>query len=511
MLQCDGELSVGDPDKGNLLVQGDNLLALKALLPYYAGKVKCIYIDPPYNTGEQKWTYNDNVDSPDIRKWLGQVVGKEADDLSRHDKWLCMMYPRIQLLVQFLRKDGFLCISLDDTELPRFRLIMDEILPPNNYVCTMIWKSRRNLDNRSLHNVSVDHEYVVVFQAGCGAFRGSAKDMNKYSNPDSDPRGPWMSDNLVGLATKDRRPNLHYDLTNPETNITYPCPAKGWRYSPETMATKIQEGRIIWPAKPSGRPRHKKFVADLRNDYAGFSSLLDCGNTNEGTEEVARIMGGEVFIFPKPRSLVQTIIEQTTADDDIILDSFAGTGTTGHAVLAQNNADGNNRRFILVEMDAEIANRITSERIKRVISGYSYTDNVGKCKRIEGLGGGFRYCKLGEPLFDEEGKIRPGVKFPELAAHVFFTETGSPIPISVSGKTPFLGTHENKAVYLLFNGVLGDKRPRGGNVLTSEVLRDFPPHDGMKIIYGEGCRLGAERLRREGIVFKQVPYQIKVS
>lgn len=511
LLHCDPELSVGDPDSGNLLVQGDNLLALKALLPYYAGKVKCIYIDPPYNTGEQKWTYNDNVNSPEIRKWLGETVGKEAEDLSRHDKWLCMMYPRLQLLVQFLRPDGFLCVSLDDTEVSRFRVLMDEVLPPNGYVATTVWKSRRNLDNRSTHNVSVDHEYVVVYQGGKGAFRGSAKDMNKYANPDNDPRGPWMSDNLVGLATKDRRPNLHYDLVNPATGIVYPCPAKGWRYSQDTMAQKIAEDRIIWPSKSTGRPRHKKFVADLLNDYAGFSSLIDCGNTNEGTEEVARIMGGEAFIFPKPRSLVQTLIEQTTGENDIVLDSFAGTGTTGHAVLAQNMLDGGHRRFILIEMDVDIANQITSERLRRVSTGYSYIDNLGKQKNIDGLGGGFRYCKLGEPLFDEAGHIRDGVKFPELAAHVFFTETGSPIPATASGKTPLLGHHENKAVYLLFNGVLGDKRPNGGNILTSEVLRNLPQYDGMKIIYGEGCRLGPERLRREGIVFKQVPYEIKVS
>ncbi|RLD04907.1 MAG: site-specific DNA-methyltransferase, partial [Chloroflexota bacterium] len=431
LLRCDPELSVGDPGSGNLLIQGDNLLALKALLPYYAGKVKCIYIDPPYNTGDEKWTYNDKVTSPLMSEWLGKVVGREAEDLSRHDKWLCMMYPRLNLLVKLLSPDGFLFISLNDVEHARFKLMMDEILSPESYITTLIWKSRRNLDNRSLHNISVDHEYVLVYRNGDARVRGSEKDMSKYSNPDNDPRGPWMSDNLVGLATKDRRPNLHYDLINPETGDVYPPPDKGWRYSRQTMAQKIKEGRILWPSKITGRPRHKKFSADLQDAFAGFSSFIQCGNTNEGTEEVSRIMGGEKFIFPKPRSLVQNLIEQTTSNTDFILDSFAGTGTTAHAVLAQNKEDGMNRRFILVEMDTNIAGLITRERIKRVIDGYSW-DYQGDKRYTEGLGGGFRYCTLDAPLFGADGQIRSEVTFSELARHVFFTETGEPLPAQTS-------------------------------------------------------------------------------
>jgi len=367
LLRCNDALSVGEPGSGNLLVQGDNLIALKALLPYYAGQVKCVVIDPPYNTGEQGWTYNDSVSSPEMRNWLGKVVGKEAEDLSRHDKWLCMMYPRMQLLVKFPSSDGFLFVCLDEVEIARFRLMMEEILPPDKYISTLIWKSRRNLDNRSLHNVSSDHEYVVAYRMGNNAFRGQEKDMDKYSNPDNDPRGPWMSDNLVGLATKDRRPNLHYDLVNPATGDIYPRPAKGWRYSQDTMAQKINEGRILWPASNSGRPRHKKFAADLKSEFAGFSSFIECGNTNEGTEEVSRIMGGEQFIFPKPRTLIQALLQQTTSEGDLILDSFGGTGTSAHAVMAQNAEDGGSRHFIIVEMDQNICKTVTRERLKRVI------------------------------------------------------------------------------------------------------------------------------------------------
>jgi site-specific DNA-methyltransferase (adenine-specific)/adenine-specific DNA-methyltransferase len=500
LLRCDNSLSCGDPDSGNLLVEGDNLLALKALLPYYAGQVKCIYIDPPFNSGEQKWTYNDHVDSPEMRKWLGKVVGGEAEDLSRHDKWLCMMYPRMQLLIQFLKPDGMLFISLDDTEISRFRIMMEEILPQDRFVATLIWKSRRNIDSRHKQNVSEDHEFVLAYHGGKSAFRGSTKDLSKYNNPDNDPRGPWMSDNLVGLASKERRPNLHYDLVNPDTGDVYACSPKGWRYSQETMAEKIAEARIMWPKNKSGRPRHKKFLSDLENEFMGFSSFVECGNTNEGTEELQHIMnGGGSFIFPKPRSLVETLIDQVTQKGEIVLDIFSG------------NRDGLNRKFILIEMEPQICEKITTKRLSAAINGYSYKGVKDKNIEIKGLGGGVRYCRLDKPLFDETGKIGETVKFADLAAHVFFTETGGPIPKRTNGASPFLGTAKGTGYYLLFNGILGDKTPDGGNVLTGKVLAGLPKHKGPKVIFGEGCRLGDARLRREQITFKQLPYEIKVS
>jgi len=388
--------------------------------------------------------------------------------------------------------------------------------------------------------------------------------LKKYSNPDNDLRGLWMSDNLVGLATKERRPNLHYDLVNPETGDVYPCPEKGWRYSKETMAQKIKEGRIIWPSRKGGRPRHKKFVADLQSEHGGFSSFVECGNTNEGTEEVSQIMGGEQFIFPKPRSLIQTLLRQTTSGDDIILDSFAGTGTTAHAVLALNSEDGDNRRFILVEMEPPIARNITAERLRRVIEGYEFTGTDGvllfekkltvtafrksseildemefiieehrdrydcfeRCvengkitlygkKNVKGfkkgLGGGFRFCELGPTLFDAQGQIRDAVSFTDLAHHVFFTETGEPLPQSGTPETPLLGAVNGVAVYLLYNGVLEDRSKEGGNVLTQDVLATLPLHDGPKVIYGNGCMLSDAYLQQAGITFRQIPYEVKVS
>ncbi len=501
------ELSVGEPGAGNLIVQGDNLVALKALLPYYAGQVKCVCIDPPYNTGEQTWTYNDQVNSPLISDWLGKTVGKEIDDLCRHDKWLCMMYPRLQLLLKFLRKDGFILICIDDVELYRLKLVMDELLPPDRFVGTFVWKSRRNLDSRHKANVSTDHEYVLVYRGPDASLRGAMKDKTKYTNPDKDPRGDWMSDNMVGLATKDRRPNLHYDLVDPATGINYGCPDKGWRYSTDTMAQKIRENRVIWPKSPNGRPRHKKFLAELESDFTGFSSIIECGNTNEGTEEVAGIMGASPFIFPKPRSLIESLIEQTTDKDSLILDSFAGSGTTGHAVLNLNKADGGHRKFILVEMEAKIARDITAERVKRVAQGYTNA----KGEKVEGLGGGFRFCELGETLFDEHGQIKSSVRFADLARHVYFTETGEPLPRERVLKSPLLGECRGVGIYLLFNGILGDKSANGGNILTRAVLAQLPKFDGQKVIYCAGCLLGKDRLQAERIIVRQTPYEIKVS
>jgi site-specific DNA-methyltransferase (adenine-specific)/adenine-specific DNA-methyltransferase len=275
------------------------------------------------------------------------------------------------------------------------------------------------------------------------------------------------------------------------------------------MAQKIREDRIIWPKSPSGRPRHKKFMFELDSEFTGFSSLIECGNTNEGTEEVADIMGSQPFIFPKPRSLFQTLLEQATEKDSLILDSFAGSGTTGHAVLSLNKQDGGNRRFILIEMEPKIARAVTVERVRRVAQGYRNT----KGERVKGLGGGFRFCELGEPLFDENGKIREAVSFGALARHVYFTETGEPLPRErVSKKTPLLGiTSNGVAVYLLYNGILNDKSVAGGNVLTSATMALLPAHTGPQVVYAAGCRFSPARLKREGIVFKQIPYAIQMQ
>ena len=510
LLKDAADLSVGEVGSGNLLVEGDNLVALKALLPYYAGQVKCIYIDPPYNTGNEGWIYNDNVNSPEIRKWLGKAVGGEIEDLSRHDKWLCMMYPRLCLLRELLSNEGAIIVSIDSNEISFLRLLMDEIFSPSCFVAELIWKSRQHLDSRSKNGISLDHEYLLVYEKRKGnvSFRGKERDTTKYKNPDNDPRGPWMSRSILGLATAAQRPNLHYELIDPRTGHVYPCSsATGWRYSKETMNELISEGRILFPKKPSGRPREKVFEGNLQKSHTGFPSIIDGIFTDEGTYAMREILGSQIFSFPKPPRLVETLVEQVaTEKDSIVLDSFAGSGTTGHAVLQLNKQDGGNRRFILVEMDSNICRNVTAERLRRVCQGYERPDGI----KVEGLGGGVRFCRLGTACFDEYGRINAEVSFSDLARHIFFTETGEPIPKQAKDSNPLIGIYKGTAVYLLYNGILKDKQPNGGNVLTQAALNILPKHDGPKVIYGTACRFSPVRLKRENIVFKQIPYEIRV-
>ena len=249
---------------GNKIIHGDNLEALKALLPEYEGRIKCIYIDPPYNTGNESWVYNDNVNDPKLKRWLGQVVGKEAEDLTRHDKWLCMMYPRLKLLHKLLADDGAIFISIDDNEVFLLKLCCDEIFGKNNFIAPLIWKSRQSVDARNKTGISNDHEYIFVYGKGnMTTFKGVEKDLTKFDNPDNDERGPWRSADLTGIATQQQRPNLHYDLIDPSTNIVYVCPDKGWRYDRNSMSKRIEEGRIIFPKNKTGRPRNKIFMNEM--------------------------------------------------------------------------------------------------------------------------------------------------------------------------------------------------------------------------------------------------------
>ena len=498
LLHCDKALSAGDTDARNLLVQGDNLLALKALLPYYAGKVKCIYIDPPYNTGNENWVYNDNVNSPEIRRWLEKTVGKEGEDLSRHDKWLCMMYPRLALLKEFLSEDGAIFISIDDNEVQNLRMMMDEVFGGQYFVAQCSWQKAYSprMDAKS---VSWDHDYVVVFA------RSPETQLRRLSFVQDAGQFGWV-DETSGHHYRRRqwrkegsgarradRPNLFYSIIAPDGSEVLPIRPDGsegrWRGNKIYFDSLAAANEIDWVRQPNSWQIYvKQFAtAESTKPPSTWWPSDEFGHNHEAAEEIRNILGAQRFPTPKPTRLIRRILEIATDKDSLILDSFAGSGTTGHAVLALNKADGGNRRFILVEMDEKICRDVTAQRLTRVIDGYG---------DVPGLGGGFRFCTLGQPLFDEHGQIRDGVAFADLAAHIFFTETGSPIPNRASGKSPLLGVHDGKAVYLLFNGVLGDKRVNGGNVLTAEVLRKLPAHDGPRIIYGEGCRQCEARIRR---------------
>lgn len=505
LLEADPELSHGDPASGNLIVEGDNLHALKALLPRYAGKVKCICIDPPYNTGNEGWVYNDNVNAPEIVRWLGQTVGKEAEDLSRHDKWLCMMYPRLVLLRQFLRPDGIILVCLDENEIGHLRLLMDEIYGRSNCLGTIVWNTR-NTDNRVKTNFSHDHEYIVVYGATAEAtLEGRVIDRANFKNQDDDIRGPYVTDPLTGKATAAERPNLHaYSMRQPGTdNVWMPDPAKGWITDETGYLKLLRDNRIWWPPNPaSGKPRKKRFLSETSLRMPAGSFWADF-KSQSGAKELDDVMGKRLFAFPKPGAVIQRIIDHCVPPGGLVLDSFAGSGTTAHAVLKQNAEDGGNRKFILVEMEPHIARDITAERVRRVAGGYTNA----KGEHVEGLGGGFQYCRLSkEPLFDATGAVREDVTFAQLAEFVWFAETGT--GFTGKAKSPLLGVHEGVAVYLLYNGILKDRTVDGGNVLTAPVLALLPPHAGPKVIYAAANRLGAPRLQRERIVFKQTPYAL---
>jgi len=510
------KLSVGD-DSGNLLVQGDNLEALKALLPYYAGQVKCIYIDPPYNTGNEGWVYNDNVNSPEMKAWLGKVVGGEAEDLSRHDKWLSMIYPRLKLLRDMLSADGVIFVSIDDNELFFLKNALDEIFGAGNFKTCITWQRKYSVSN-NFKGIATIVDYLLVYskteQFQNNLLPRTEESIARYSNPDNDPRGPWKAVDYLNQASPEQRPNLCYPITNPNTGEVIKNTKKAWKYEPEVYEIHVRENRLWWGIKGTNRvPALKLFLLEVRQGLTPHNwwSHEDAGHTDEAKKEIERILGANSFDTPKPVRLIQRILQIATNSGDLILDSFAGSGTTGHAVLKQNSEDGGNRRFILVEMDSNIAQTITAERLKRVAEGYNFKDSRGNKKKEKGLTGGFRYCELGVTLFNADGQIREEVKYSDLAQHVYFIETGQPLPQNAKKHYPLLGVSNGIAVYLLYNGILKDKKANGGNVLTRAMLQSLPKHEGSKTIYGTGCLLSEEKLRELGITFRQIPYEVKAS
>lgn len=371
----------------NLYIEGDNLEVLKLLQIAYYRKVKMIYIDPPYNTGND-FVYEDDFADP-IAKYkevTAQTTKSNPETMGRyHTNWLNMMYPRLRLAANLLRDDGVIFISIDDNEMHNLRKLCDEVFGEENFVVQLIWKSRQNKDNRNISGASIDHEYIICYtkQSGQRVFRGTERKTDQYTNPDNDSRGAWTSANMVGLATADARPNLHYDLINPDTGINYGCPAKGWRYDRKTMQRLINEGRILWPETPEGRPRKKAFLDELSDNLPGFSSIIQEGiYTNTATKEITFLFRGHRFDFPKPVDLIKIVVEQYTSvdDNDIIIDFFSGSATTAHAVMQLNAEDGGNRRFIMVQLP-----ELCDEKSEAFKSGYKNICEIGK-ERIRRAG-----------------------------------------------------------------------------------------------------------------------------
>jgi adenine-specific DNA-methyltransferase len=462
---------------GNLIIEGDNLLALKALLPTHAGRIKCVYIDPPYNTGNEGWIYNDNLTQPQFKEWIGKEVGNEGEDATRHDKWCCMMYPRLSLLWELLDVDGVLLVSIDDNEVHALRSILDEVFgdgspgdTESNFMGTLTWKTR-NTDNRIKTNLSVDHEYVLVYRkTPSGAWNGRVIDRSDFENPDKDPNGPWVDDPLLGVATAAQRPNLHYVVVNPDTRDKYdPDPSRGWRVEPDVMQELIRTNRIWWPSDPNtGKPRKKRYLSEA-SERMPESSFWSDVRGRSGADEVDQILGKRLFDFPKLKDFMTRLLDVSCDKDAIILDCTAGSGTTAHATLALNKQDGGNRQFILAQQkhdskrhEAEglnICESVTARRVRGAIKGYSYV----KPKKggglttvtVAALGGSFTYSRVGDALFSEYrdlGEILPS--FDDIAKYIFYTETSQEAkPKNFVKKTGFIGATEaagGTSFYLLY-------------------------------------------------------------
>jgi DNA modification methylase len=487
----------------NLIVEGDNLKALKALLPAYHGKVKCIYIDPPYNTGNEGWAYNDNVSSPMLQEWLGKTVDRE--DLTRHDKWCCMMLPRLKLLREFLTDDGAIFVSIDDNEVHRLRCLMDEVFGEDCFLGEICWKTR-NTDNRIKTNLSRDQEYILVYgRQPETSLRGRVIDRSGFQNPDKDPRGAYVTDPLTGKATAADRPNLHFDILNEATGDVFsPDSSRGWITDRAGIERLKKEGKIWWPPNPrSGKPRKKRFLSET-SERMPFSSFWSDLKGQSGADEVDQIFGKRVFAFPKALEVIHQILDFATDKDSIVMDSFAGSATTAHAVLGLNNEDGGKRRFVLVECE-DYADSITAERVRRVANGLpAAKDEALKA----GLGGTFSYFKLGRALQLKailEGKSLPD--FESLARYVFFTATGEEFNANqIDRATGFIGASRHHDVFLLYTEDAGQLKQLA---LTLDAARALPSVSGKpKLVFAPTKYLDDSFLDRLRITFCQLPFQI---
>ena len=490
-----------DNGSENMIIHGDNLDALKALLPRFEGRVKCIYIDPPYNTGNEGWVYNDNVNDPKIRKWLGEVVGKEGEDLSRHDKWLCMMYPRLKLLQRLLSEDGAIFISIDDNEQANLRLLCNEILGEANFVAQMVWQKRTSPDAR--RKISTGHEYVVVYVKNASKsldeFRKLTWDQESaknYRNPDNDPRGPWISTDCTaqaGHGTKDQ----FYTMITPAGRVIELPDSLCWRFTKRRMDEEIAAGRIWFGADGKGVPRKKTYLSESegRNLWTWWTNT-EVGHTQEATKEITKIFGATaMFDYPKPVRMLQRIIQIASDSDSIILDSFAGSGTTAHAVLNMNKADGGKRKFILVEM-MDYADTITAERVKRVIQGYG----DGK-KAVEGTGSDFSFYDLGPALLLPNGNLNEAVGVEKIREYVYFTDTKSRLPEAHTDEPYYMGVHVNSAYYFYYER-------ENVTTLNRDFLHTIKTNADAYVIYADLCMLSEAELEKYHITFKKIPRDI---
>lgn len=552
-----------DNGSENMIIHGDNLLALKSLLPKYEGKIKCIYIDPPYNTGNENWVYNDNVNDPHIQRWLHQVVGKEGEDLSRHDKWLCMMYPRLKLLQRLLAEDGVIFISIDDNEQANLKLICDEIFGAGNFVTNLIWEKKFSRANDAKY-FSEQHDHILIYAKQKNLFflnklPVEEEQTSRYKNPDNDPRGAWQSIAYNCNKNADERPNLYYPVINPNTGKEiWPDRTRVWSYTKDRHEENVANNLVYWGADGRGKPRFKKFL-DTQSGLVPMTIWKTdfAGDNQFSRKEYRAIFGTDAFDFstPKPTKLIQRILQIATNKDSIILDSFAGSGTTAHAVLDMNKADGGNRKFICIEM-MDYADTITSERVKRVINGYKaeedkeellydeelkpsnlnnapqmladakaakkaakesgaydsvgnpkIVDNhlqvIGKIKATEeivGTGGSFSYYELGEPLLVDD-KLNNAVSTEKIREYIYYMETKQALPEAAADEPMLLGVHHGAAYYFNYE-------KDASTTLNAAFLKSIKTQAEAYVIYADTCVLSENKLQQFHITFKKIPRDI---
>lgn len=467
----------------NLLIQGDNLQALKSLVPFYAGKVKCIFIDPPYNT---------------------MSAFEHYDDKLEHSQWLSMMYPRLVLLRELLAENGSIWVTIDDNEAHYLKVLMDEVFGRKRFIANCVWQKRYARDNNAA--IGSSHDHLLVYAMNPDKFRTDRnrveiddKTRAAYRNPNKDPKGPWR---LVPMNGAGLRPNQQYPVTTPSGKVVYPPEGRHWSVLEDKFKALVAEGKVFFGKNGDSAPGLIRYISEVEGLVPwSWWPHDEVGNNDQAKKEIHEIFGASnAFDTPKPEALLQRVVHIATNPGDIVLDSFLGSGTT--AAVAHKMG----RRWIGIEMgDHAVTHCIP--RMRKVIEG----EQGGISQSVSWTGGGgFRFCTLGDPAFDTDGRINPEVRFATLAAFVWQYETGTPSKDTFD--KPLLGIHNGVAYYLLYNGILGDRRPAGGNVLTNAVLqavKEIYPHDGPKVIYGETCRLGEAKLAAEQITFQQIPYDVR--
>ncbi len=490
MLEAVPELDGGNGDPANMLIKGDNLDALKALLPFYAGRVKCIYIDPPYNT---------------------QSAFEEYDDNLEHAKWLAMIYPRLVLLRELLAEDGSIWVSIDDNEGHYLKVVMDEIFGRRNFIASPVWQKRYSRENRGA--IGDVHEYIAVYAKSPDEFKArrnrlplDEKQAKIYKNPknpkETDPTKRWRG---LPMTAQGYRPNQMYQIVADNGKVHTPPEGRCWSMVESEFLKLRKADRIYWGKDGNAQPSVVRYLSEVEGLVPWtWWPHEEVGHTDESKKEANALFGAGVsFGTPKPERLMQRVLQIATNPGDLVLDSFLGSGTT--AAVAHKMG----RQWIGIEM-GDHAETHCKPRIDKVIEG----EQGGISEAVEWQGGGgYRYYRLGPPAFDATGRIEPDIGFDALAAHIWFAETGQPAARGEAATSPVLGLHGGTAYALLYNGILGDRRPEGGNVLTPPILAELkaqlPDHDGAWVIYGEACKVPSARLKAGNVTFKQTPYDVK--